>query len=354
MMASSGKPFPIMVNDYELFEEDMSQTEYEYFQKHIQAFRSMWHEKSVDDKVEFVDEFFKFSEEFGYIRDFPLKMDSKRKFFDMSKEFLIDQFAKAKYSVAKNLVPQIATIASNREKIFQHGSLARGKDPFYNIETRDTFRTFFGEPGHVDTFKKAVANMPLYTRFGGALCRILRRWVEGIQMTPDLFEAMKNRPSIITHDHQRESQTNRSSTGQTNTKEEPKEPKSNALEEKKPVYGHYLDEKMPFMADSEIKKERKSESCVVETNSEKKEACNENKGGMTDKFKQNSEETGKKLHHCGYCLDIEVKPKMYKKCSLCKGKGTRFYCCKDCQRNDWMDRHRQEHVDKANHKNLGL
>ena len=34
-----------MVNDYELFEEDMSQTEYEYFQKHIQAFRSMWHEK---------------------------------------------------------------------------------------------------------------------------------------------------------------------------------------------------------------------------------------------------------------------------------------------------------------------
>ena len=36
-------------------------------------------------------------------------------------------FLLAKYSVAKNLVPQIATIASNREKIFQHGSLARGK-----------------------------------------------------------------------------------------------------------------------------------------------------------------------------------------------------------------------------------
>ena len=42
---TSGKPFPIKENDCELFEQDMNPDEYEYFQRHTEAFRTMWYEK---------------------------------------------------------------------------------------------------------------------------------------------------------------------------------------------------------------------------------------------------------------------------------------------------------------------
>ena len=42
---SSTKPFPVNFKDVELFEQDMVPIEFEYFQKHMEAFKSMWHEK---------------------------------------------------------------------------------------------------------------------------------------------------------------------------------------------------------------------------------------------------------------------------------------------------------------------
>ena len=42
---SDGNPFPIMVDDCDLFEQDLFPNEFEYFCKHTQAFKSMWLEK---------------------------------------------------------------------------------------------------------------------------------------------------------------------------------------------------------------------------------------------------------------------------------------------------------------------
>jgi len=337
-----GNPFPIMVNDCDLFEQDLFPNEFEYFCKHTQAFRSMWLEKTVEDKIDFIEEYFHYSQYYGYIRDFPLKMNSKKKYFNAAKEFLIENFAKAKVSAAKSIIQQIAVIASNKEKILQLGGTTKSKDPFYVKETRDTFRTFFGEPGHPDTWKKTVANMPLYTRFSGAICRVLRRWIEGFSVPPELARKTNLSRNGSTNEENLQSQTKvdrslHKSTSETNLKSDSKHGiDSDSMSESGSV-------------DTEKSRETEEIKVVLVQNDLVSKSLDVAEDQDIEKGSRSAdvEASRTRLHHCSWCHAVEPKARLYKKCALCKGKGTRFYCSKDCQTLDWLRRHKQYHIDRS-------
>eukprot|EP00794_Sanderia_malayensis_P009589 gene9589-10576_t len=179
------KVFNILLGEAELFEHDLTPAEFEYFQKHLDAFKTMWKEMTVENKKGFIAEFYAYSEVYGYIREFPTKMEIKNEIFNESKDFLIKNFAMEKVSAAKKVVFDIAVISENRERLSNQvfGTALKRKDPFYNIDTRSTFRKFFGEPTEKHTYKKTLMTMGLYAKFGGAVCRLLRRWVQGDAMS---------------------------------------------------------------------------------------------------------------------------------------------------------------------------
>jgi len=51
-----------------------------------------------------------------------------------------------------------------------------------------------------------------------------------------------------------------------------------------------------------------------------------------------------KRRQCANCRKVEKAPGTYKKCERCKGKGTKFYCGRKCQGEDWISRHREDHA----------
>ncbi|KAJ7375685.1 hypothetical protein OS493_039594 [Desmophyllum pertusum] len=59
-------------------------------------------------------------------------------------------------------------------------------------------------------------------------------------------------------------------------------------------------------------------------------------------LKDYAETQSRKMHACAQCRQVERHPGLFKKCQRCNGKGTKFYCSRKCQADDWV-RHREDH-----------
>jgi hypothetical protein len=96
------------------------------------------------------------------------------------------------------------------------------KDPFYMKDTRDVFRTMFGDPNDGMTFMRAYFYLPLYVKFGGAVVKILRVWLEA----PEVWD-------VVTYMADLKKQLSESIAENEERKREEAEKKAQEREEKK-------------------------------------------------------------------------------------------------------------------------
>ncbi|WAR25533.1 hypothetical protein MAR_011237 [Mya arenaria] len=139
--------------DLELFDIEISPGDYMFFQRHKDAFKTMFREQGKPFWTRFAITFRSFTVKHGIIKQ--MNIDSPK---------------------FQNLIDQAF--------IFIHEQFVDAKDPFYIRETRELFRNFFGTPDQKSSYLKVYILSPVYLRFGGSICRCLIRWTEAQQMDP--------------------------------------------------------------------------------------------------------------------------------------------------------------------------
>ncbi|XP_078596684.1 uncharacterized protein LOC144873299 [Branchiostoma floridae x Branchiostoma japonicum] len=164
--------------DFGMFDCDISPTEYDFFLKHKGAFKRMWSDQGKKFWNRFMVCFRAFSQNYGAIKEFPVKSDKYEAYIDQAFIYIHDQFVEGKVSTAKGLVLDTVVVAQNRQSLQYLESQSFAKDPFYNKDTRDVFRRLFGQPGEKSSYVKVYFLIPLYVKFGGSVCRCLRHWLE--------------------------------------------------------------------------------------------------------------------------------------------------------------------------------
>lgn len=142
-----------------------------------------------------------------------------------------------------------------------------------------------------------VTNMPLFTMFGGAVCRMLKRWLELHAMVPDTSN--KHWEDVVCEQSPRKStsplQTTNSSASFTCTSlpGSEMEPTDNVIVDILMTKGRTVEDKAKKMQVKE-----KSQSCE-----NREENCP-------------TESRKAKLHHCSACQLIEDEKNKFKKCAL--------------------------------------
>ncbi|XP_061187815.1 uncharacterized protein LOC133195863 [Saccostrea echinata] len=168
--------------DLELFELEISPGDYTFFTRHKEAFRCMWKEQGLSFWKKFIITFRSFTNRHGAIREISNNSAKFEDFIDQAFIFVHENFVEGREGKAKSFIDDVAKLAQNRDRFKDLDSKSFAKDPFYMRDTRDLFRRFFGPPDQKASYLKVYVVSPIYLRFGGSVCRCLRRWLDAPSM----------------------------------------------------------------------------------------------------------------------------------------------------------------------------
>ncbi|KAL3852476.1 hypothetical protein ACJMK2_016109 [Sinanodonta woodiana] len=171
-------------NDVVFFDLEISPTEYMFYQKHKDAFRTMWMEQGKPFWTRFAITFRSYTVKIGIMKQMSINSPTFENFIDQAFIFIHEQFVDGKVNMAKTFLEDVAKLAQNQDKLPFLDSKSFARDPFYLRETRDLFRRFFGPPDQKSSYVKVYILCPVYLRFGGSVCRCLIRWIDSPLMSP--------------------------------------------------------------------------------------------------------------------------------------------------------------------------
>lgn len=396
----------ISSTDFELFDSDMTAQDYEFFQKHKGAFKSLLEDQSQEQKQKFVDAFQEFSVNHGCIKNFPVKNDNILALVDKAIQYLNESFVNGRFSKAKCLVTDAVCLAQNRPVMQYIGSSNHAKNPFIHKDSRDVFRRLFGEPIENETCLKVMCVLPLYIKFGGSICRYLKRWLEAGKLdelgvtsltaiplsallkskstsNTGTDQGLANTPQssvrVLTSEVSSSSNTmvavatvggrNSGSLNKANSSDEDNDDVDDDDDDDnwhtkviRGIQSVLTDRAGPspieymevYKRDKDGSYRRLREDFHLgkpHPNQEFEERCRKKEEERIEGsrlheviMKDYSESQIQiKRHQCANCKKVEKERGMYKKCGRCKGKGTKFYCSRKCQEEDWVSRHREDH-----------
>ncbi|XP_053377754.1 calponin homology domain-containing protein DDB_G0272472-like isoform X2 [Mercenaria mercenaria] len=168
--------------DLELFDIEIGPTDYLFYQRHKDAFKTMWREQGKPFWTRFQITFRSFTVKHGIIKQMNIDSPKFQNLLDQAFIFIHEHFVDGKESTAKNFIDDVARLAQNQDKFPALDSKSFAKDPFFARDTRELFRKFFGLPDQKSSYLKVYILSPVYLRFGGSVCRCLIRWMEAPQM----------------------------------------------------------------------------------------------------------------------------------------------------------------------------
>lgn len=369
--------------DFELFESDITIEDYEFFTKHEGAFKAMLEDQSQVRKMQFVRAFKDFSVNHGCVKDLNFKADIVDDLVESVEKHLTEYFVFGRVNKAKYLIADAVCLIKNRGSLSAINSNSYAKDPFIQKETRDVFRRLFGEPKQKDACIKALCLLPLYVKFGGSICRYLRRWVkagklEEISVASTRTEptSLKSKPTPAKSTAGNEPVSNDANSSKSTGATEPvvrsppsgeKSSSSDSDDDDDEEGGWYdtidTNDSSPLPHENVEDHEGDRDSSFgrlredlllgkAHPNQEFDDRCRKREEERLERNRPH-EETMKdyskrpmdagRRHHCSNCKKVENTRGMFKKCERCKGKGTKFYCSRECQGEDWESRHRQHH-----------
>ena len=151
------KRIPISSNDFSLFDAELNSYEYEYFCKHIGAFKRFMQEEPKEQRQLFLDAFCEYSYNHVEIKAIATMSDPKKKFIESFRQYTQETFINGKFSVAKQFLNDSVIVARNKHMIQYMDSHSYAKDPFFHKDTRDVFRRLFGEPTEAGTCVKVIS-----------------------------------------------------------------------------------------------------------------------------------------------------------------------------------------------------
>ncbi|XP_060078473.1 uncharacterized protein LOC132557961 [Ylistrum balloti] len=163
--------------DIEFFDLEVSPAEFMFFQKHKDAFRCMWKEQGKPFWTKFTITFRSFTVKHGVIKQMSCDTPKFENFLDQAFIHIHEQFVDGKEAMARGFIDECARLAQNHDKFPHLDSKSFTKDPFYSRDTRDLFRRFFGNPDQKNSYVKVYVLSPIYLRFGGSVCRCLKKWM---------------------------------------------------------------------------------------------------------------------------------------------------------------------------------
>ncbi|KAL4226078.1 hypothetical protein ACF0H5_014066 [Mactra antiquata] len=169
--------------DLELFDIEIGPEDYTYYQRHKDAFKTMWREQGKPFWTRFQITFRSFTVKHGVIKHMNIDSPKFQNILDEAFIFIHEQFVDGKESTARNFIDDVARLAQNQDKFPALDSKSFSKDPFFTRDTRELFRKFFGTPDQKATYLKVYILCPVYLRFGGSVCRCLIRWMDAEIMT---------------------------------------------------------------------------------------------------------------------------------------------------------------------------
>ncbi|XP_052082387.1 uncharacterized protein LOC127720014 [Mytilus californianus] len=164
--------------DIEFFDMEVSPTEFLFFTKHKDAFRCMWKEQGKPFWTRFIISFRSYTVKHGVIKQMSFDSPKLNDLLDQGFINMHEQFLEGSATSARSFVDDIARLAQNHDKFPNLDSKNFAKDPFYCRETRELFRQFFGSPDQKASYLKVYILSPVYLRFGGSVCRCLKRWMD--------------------------------------------------------------------------------------------------------------------------------------------------------------------------------
>ncbi|XP_021360403.1 uncharacterized protein LOC110454914 [Mizuhopecten yessoensis] len=164
--------------DIEFFDLEVSPAEFLFFQKHKDAFRCMWKEQGKPFWTKFTITFRSFTVKHGVIKHMSCDTPKFENLLDQAFIYIHEQFVDGKEAMARGFIDECARLAQNHDKFPHLDSKSFTKDPFYSRDTRDLFRRFFGSPDQKSSYVKVYVLSPIYLRFGGSVCRCLKKWMD--------------------------------------------------------------------------------------------------------------------------------------------------------------------------------
>ncbi|CAB4021365.1 Hypothetical predicted protein, partial [Paramuricea clavata] len=130
------KRIPISSNDFSLFDAELNSYEYEYFCKHIGAFKRFMQEEPKEQRQLFLDAFCEYSYNHIEIKAIATMSDPKKKFIESFRQYTQETFINGKFSTAKQFLNDSVIVARNKHMIQYMDSHSYAKDPFFHKETR--------------------------------------------------------------------------------------------------------------------------------------------------------------------------------------------------------------------------
>ncbi|XP_076351125.1 uncharacterized protein LOC143247263 isoform X3 [Tachypleus tridentatus] len=180
-------------DDYILFRQDISTEGIFFFKTHLDAFKRMWEEQGSAFWLRFLITYQDFTWRYGYINTvlndekFPFCKEDFLRCLDEGYIRLHKNFIEGRASNAKNTMFDIIMVVKCQHLLPNISTSSFVNDPFYARETRDSFRNIFGKPNS-DRWKppawKVLFEFQLYSSFAGAVCELLRRWLN----TPEIID----------------------------------------------------------------------------------------------------------------------------------------------------------------------
>lgn len=193
----------LYLEDHELFVKDVDPDDLSFYQSHIAAFKRMWKDQGSTFWLRFLITFREYVKNFTFEYqklldkklDLPICAHILSRCLDDAFIHIHKEFIEGDYSSAKSLLSDIFILAKNRHLITELESPSFVYDPFYSKTTRDSFRKLFGEPpvNKKAPLLKVWITCPVYLKFGGATCTVLRRWLQ----ETDICE--ENIPDVNNH-----------------------------------------------------------------------------------------------------------------------------------------------------------
>ncbi|XP_022243164.1 uncharacterized protein LOC111086057 isoform X2 [Limulus polyphemus] len=181
-------------DDCILFGQDISPDGSFFFRTHLDAFKRMWQEQGSTFWLRFLITYQDFTWRYGYTNTalndekFPFCREDFLRCLDEGYIRLHKNFIEGRTSNAKNIMFDIIMVARHQHLLPKISNSSLVNDPFYARETRDSFRNIFGKPCS-DRLKppiwKILFAFQLYSRFAGAVCEVLRRWLDSPEITDE-------------------------------------------------------------------------------------------------------------------------------------------------------------------------
>ncbi|XP_069109360.1 uncharacterized protein [Argopecten irradians] len=164
--------------DIEFFDLEVSPTEFLFFQKHKDAFRCMWKEQGKPFWTKFTITFQSFTVKHGVIKQMSCDTPKFENLLDQAFIYIHEQFVDGKEATARSFIDECAKLAQNHDKFPHLDSKSFTKDPFYSREYKTFSDVFFGSPDQKSSYVKVYVLSPIYLRFGGSVCRCLKKWMD--------------------------------------------------------------------------------------------------------------------------------------------------------------------------------